>query len=143
MSGVIKRQVKTPKIYFNDTGLLHALLGIRTMQDLLAHPKYGASWEGFVIEEVIRSLEPDEVYFWATHQGAEIDLIVLKRGKKYGVEIKRADAPTMTSSMRNALEDLKLQRIAVIYPGKKRYSLHKKVDVIPFDAIAGGSNTIF
>ncbi|MCK5259455.1 MAG: ATP-binding protein [Candidatus Omnitrophica bacterium] len=138
-----KRQIKSPKIYFYDTGILHSLLGIQTKNDLLAHPKYGASWEGFVIEEVIRSVEPHEVFFWATHQGAEIDLVFNKGGRMYGVEIKRADAPTMTPSMRIALEDLKLERIAVIYPGKRRYSIHKQVDVVPFDEISGGMKRLF
>ncbi|MCP4648449.1 MAG: ATP-binding protein [PVC group bacterium] len=133
-----KRQVKSPKIYFFDTGILHSLLGIQTKNDLLAHPKYGASWEGFVIEEVIRSVEPHEVFFWATHQGAEIDLVFNKGGRMYGVEIKRADAPTMTPSMRIALEDLKLERIFVIYPGNRRYSVNKQVEVIPFDEIHDG-----
>jgi predicted AAA+ superfamily ATPase len=142
-ANIKKRQVKAPKIYFHDTGILHALLGVRTMNELLAHPKHGASWEGYVIEEVIHSVEPDDVYFWATHQGAEIDLVFSKGGRMYGVEIKRADAPTMTPSMRVALEDLKLERITVIYPGEKRYSLHKKVDVVPFKTITGGMKTMF
>ncbi|MCK5215546.1 MAG: ATP-binding protein [Candidatus Omnitrophica bacterium] len=138
-----KRQVKSPKIYFYDTGILHALLGIHTMNDLLAHPKHGASWEGFVIEEVIRSVNPDDAYFWATHQGAEIDLVFSKGGRMYGVEVKREDAPTMTPSMRISLEDLELTNIAVIYPGKKRYSLHKKIDVVPFDDILSGMKELF
>ncbi len=142
-ANIKKRQVKAPKIYFHDTGILHALLGARTMNELLAHPKHGASWEGYVIEEIIRSVEPDDVYFWATHQGAEIDLVFTKGGRMYGVEVKRADAPTMTPSMRIALEDLKLERIAVIYPGDKRYSLHKKVEVVPFETITGGMKAIF
>lgn len=142
-ANIKKRQVKAPKIYFYDTGILHTLLGIRTMEDLLAHPKHGASWEGFVIEEAIRAVGPDDVYYWATHQGAEIDLVFTKGGKMYGIEVKRADAPTMTPSMRIALEDLKLERIAVIYPGNKRYSLHKKIDVVPFETITGGMKEIF
>jgi hypothetical protein len=108
------------------------------MEDLLAHPKHGSSWEGFVIEEVIHAVEPDDVYYGGTHQGAEIDLILFKGGRMYGIEVKRADAPTMTPSMRIALEDLKLERIAVIYPGERRYSLHKKIDVVPFETIKGG-----
>ena len=138
-----KRQVKSPKIYFNDTGILHALLGIQNQKDLLRHPKYGASWEGFVLEEVIRAVEPHEVFFWATHQGAEIDLVFNKGGQMYGVEIKRQDAPRMTPSIKHALEDLKLERIAVIYPGQRRYSIHKQVDVVPFDEILGGMKGLF
>ena len=137
-----KRQVKAPKIYIRDTGMLNSLLGLKTEAEISRHPSCGASWEGYVIEEVIRSVDPDDVYFWATHQGAEIDLVFTKGGRMYGVEIKRADAPTMTPSMRIALEDLKLERIAVIYPGEKRYSLHKKIDVVPFEKITQGLKEI-
>ena len=142
-ANIKKRQVKAPKIYFYDTGILHALLGVRTMNDLLSHPKHGASWEGHVIEEVIRSVDPDDVYYWATHNGAEIDLVFSKGGRMYGVEVKRADAPTMTPSIRIALKDLKLERIVVIYPGEKKYSLHKKVNVVPFGTIVGGMKAMF
>ncbi len=138
-----KRQVKAPKIYIRDSGILHSLLGIRTRDDLLANPKYGASWEGYVIEEIINFAEPDDVYFWATHNGAEIDLVFSKGGKMYGVECKRADAPAMTPSMRIALEDLKLERIAVIYPGRQRYFLHKQVEAVPFEAVVNGFKGIF
>ncbi len=96
-----------------------------------------------VIEQLIRILEIDYPYFWATHQGSEIDLIFNKGGQMYGVEIKRADAPTITSSMKFVLEDLKLKRIAVIYPGNRRYSIHKQIDVVPFDEILGGMKGIF
>jgi len=138
-----KRQVKSPKIYIRDTGLLHALIGINLEQELPRHPVCGASWEGFVIEEIIRWVEPQDVYYWATHQGAEIDLIFFKGGRMYGVEIKRQDAPTMTTSIRTALEYLKLERIAVIYPGSRRYSIHKQVDVVPFDEVLGGMKGLF
>lgn len=138
-----KRQVKAPKIYIRDSGILHSLLGIRTMDGLLAHPKYGASWEGHVIEGIINFAEPGDVYFLATHNGAEIDLVFSKGGRMYGVECKRADAPAMTPSMRVALADLKLARIAVIYPGKQRYSLHKQVEAVPFEAVVGGFKGIF
>jgi predicted AAA+ superfamily ATPase len=142
-ANIKKRQVKAPKVYIRDTGVLHSLLGLKTEAEVLRHPRCGSSWEGYVIEEVIHSVEPEDVYFWATHNGAEIDLVFLKGGRMYGVEIKRADAPTMTPSMRIAFEDLKLERIAVIYPGEKRYSLHKKVEVVPFETIAGGMKGIF
>lgn len=138
-----KRQVKSAKIYFNDTGILHSLLGIQTEKDLFNHPKYGISWEGFVIEEIIRSLGLNEVFFWATHQGAEIDLIFNEGGRMYGIEIKRADAPAMTASLRNALEDLKLERIAVIYPGNRSYAIDEKVTVVPFNKILGGMKSLF
>ena len=138
-----KRQVKAPKAYIRDTGILHALLGLKNESEILVHPRCGASWEGYVIEQVIRSVEPDDVYFWSTHNGAEIDLVFSKGGRMYGLECKRADAPTMTPSMRIALDDLKLERIIVIYPGEKRYSLHKKVEVVPFDEMMGGMKGMF
>jgi len=126
-----KRQVKAPKIYFRDSGLLHCLLGIHTPHDLQAHPKSGASWEGYAIEEVIKSVAPDEYYFWATHNGAEIDLFLLKNGRRLGVECKRVDAPRMTPSMRIAIEDLNLDLLVVIYPGEQTYPLTEKVTVMP------------
>lgn len=129
-----KRQVKAPKIYVRDTGLLHTLLGLRTRRDLLTHPKLGASWEGVVIEQLLRIVEPDQAYFWATHQGAELDLLMLQGPRRVGVEIKRSDAPSLTSSMRIALKDLRLDKLWVIYPGKERYALNDRVTAIPFDA---------
>jgi len=142
-TNIKKRQVKSPKIYIHDCGVLHALLGLKTRTGLLGHPRCGASWEGYVIEEVIRSVKPDDVYFWATHQGAEIDLVLTKGGRMYGIECKRADAPTMTPSMRIALEDLKLEHIAVIYPGHKRYPIHNKIDAVPFESVPEGMKGIF
>ena len=126
-----KRQVKAPKIYVRDTGLLHALLGIANQRDLEHHPKVGASWEGYAVEEVLKALRPDEAYFWATHGGAEIDLVLFRNGRRIGVECKRADAPVLTNSMRTALADLKLDRLHVVYPGEKQYSLAKNVEAIP------------
>ncbi|MDD4294590.1 MAG: ATP-binding protein [Candidatus Omnitrophica bacterium] len=138
-----KRQVKSPKIYFRDIGLLNVFLGLQNEVDILRHPQCGFSWEGFVIEQLIRILEIDYPYFWATHQGAEIDLVFNKGGQMYGVEIKRQDAPRMTPSIKHALEDLMLERIAVIYPGSRRYSIHKQVDVVPFDEIQSGMRGLF
>lgn len=126
-----KRQVKAPKVYVRDSGLLHALLGIADRRNLELHPKVGASWEGFAIEEVLKAVRPDEAYFWATHQGAELDLLLFKHGRRIGVECKRMDAPTMTPSMRVALSDLKLDRLLVIYPGDRRYPLADHVEVVP------------
>jgi predicted AAA+ superfamily ATPase len=126
-----KRQVKAPKVYVRDTGLLHALLGIASQRDLEHHPKVGASWEGYAVEEVIKALRPDESYYWATHGGAEIDLVLFKNGRRIGVECKRADAPVLTSSMRTALTDLKLDQLYVVYPGDKAYTLARNVEVIP------------
>src|SRR3990167_982924 len=137
-----KRQVKAPKVYIRDTGILNSFLELKTEAEILRHQTCGASWEGFVIEQLIRILEIDHPYFWATHQGAEIDLVFNKGGRMYGVEVKRADAPAMTPSMRIALEDLKLERIAVIYPGNKRYSLDKKIEVVPFNDMAGGMKAL-
>ena len=103
-----KRQVKSPKVYFRDTGLLHQLLGIRSERDLLTHPKSGASWEGYIVEEVVKAVRPDQAFFWATHSGAELNLLLFKDGRRFGIECKRVDAPRLTPSMRIALEDLEL-----------------------------------
>jgi predicted AAA+ superfamily ATPase len=130
-ANLAKRQVKSPKIYVRDSGLLHQLLGIDSEKALLSHPKLGASWEGFAIEQVLASEPHDEAYFWATHQGAEIDLILRRGDTLFGVECKRADAPGMTPSMRIAMEDLGLKRIAVLYPGHRRYALSDAVEVVP------------
>ncbi len=138
-----KRQVKSPKVYFRDTGLLHHLLGIVTEKDLLSHPKCGASWEGYAVEETLRVVEPDEAYFWATHQGAEIDLVLIKRGKMYGVEFKCVDAPRLTKSMQIALHDLQPERIAVVYPGSNRYPLADLVEAVPIAALEQGMNGLF
>lgn len=131
-----KRQVKSPKIYVRDSGLLHQLLGIRTDKELLSHPKCGASWEGYAVEEALKHFQPDEAYFWATHQGAELDLLLFKDGRRLGVEIKRMDAPTLTPSMRIALENLRLNQLVILYPGSTRYTLAKRVEVLPLAALA-------
>ena len=138
-----KRQVKAPKIYFRDTGLLHQLLGIRSEKELLSHPKCGASWEGYVIEETIKATEPDDAYYWATHGGAEIDLVLIKNGRMLGVECKRMDAPRITPSIRIAREELNLQQIAVVYPGRKRYALSNGVAAVPLNAVAEGMKGLF
>lgn len=132
-----KRQVKAPKIYIRDAGLLHQLLGIVTERELQTHPKLGASWEGYVLEEALAALQPDEACFWGTHQGAEIDLVVRRNGRMLGVECKRTDAPRMTPSLRIALDDLHLESIAVIYPGTKRYSIAPRIEAVPFGEIWG------
>ena len=131
-----KRQVKSPKIYFRDSGLLHQMLGLRTRDELLRHPKYGASWEGYVIEETIKATQPDEAYFWATHGGAELDLLLFMDGRRFGVEVKRMDAPRLTPSMRSALEDLGLEQLTVLYPGERRYRLAEQVEVVPMAELA-------
>jgi hypothetical protein len=138
-----KRQVKAPKIYLRDTGLLHYLLGLHTEEELLVHPRLGASWEGYAIEETIKMVEPDEIYFWGTHTGAELDLLLIKDGRRLGVEYKREDAPSLTPSMRIAMEDLKLEQTAVIYPGRQRYSLTAKINAVPVTALADGMKDLF
>lgn len=132
-----KRQVKAPKVYFRDSGLLHYLLGIRSPLELQTHPKCGASWEGYVIEQVLKAIEPDEAYFWATHGGAELDLLMLKHGRKLGVECKRIDAPRLTPSMRIALDDLQIDHLAVIYPGDRRYPLADRITAVPLETLSG------
>lgn len=131
-----KRQVKSPKVYVRDSGLLHQLLGLETEKALLSHPKLGASWEGFVIEQVLASEPHDEAWFWATHQGAEIDLLLRRGDQLLGVECKRADAPKLTPSIRIVLEDLRLARVAVVYPGATRYALGGRVEAVPLATLA-------
>lgn len=126
-----KRQVKAPKIYVRDTGLLHALHGLSTSDELLGHPKLGASWEGFVIEQLISLLATRDTYYWGTHAGAELDFMTIVRGRRHGFEIKYADAPGPTKSMHTALADLGLAHLWVIYPGEKRYELTEKISVVP------------
>ena len=131
-----KRQVKSPKVYVRDSGLLHALLNLSDADAVLGHPKAGASWEGFLLEQVLHRARPSQAYFWATHQGAELDLLMFKHGRRVGVEFKLADAPKLTPSMRIAMTDLKLDRLLVIYPGKKPYALADRIEVIPARGIA-------
>lgn len=133
-----KRQVKAPKVYLRDSGLLHTLLDVRTDRQMLSHLKVGASWEGYVIEEVLKTVRPDASFFWATHTGAELDLLLFKGGRRYGVEIKFQDAPRLTPSMRIAMEDLHLERLTVLYPGDLRYELAERVTVVPLAEIATG-----
>ncbi len=118
-----KRQVKAPKIYIRDSGLLHYLWGVADVDALWQHPKSGFSWEGFALEQVLHVAQPDEAYFWATHAGAELDLLMFKHGLRVGVEFKRVDAPKMTASMHIALQDLKLDALYVVYPGTRRYTI--------------------
>lgn len=126
-----KRLVKSPKLYFRDTGLLHTLLGIRTEMELLHHPKLGASWEGFVVESLLRELTPQDAWFYAVHAGSELDLLMDIGGRRIGVEVKRADAPTVTKSMQIALQDAKLDALWVVYPGSREYALTDRITVRP------------
>jgi len=138
-----KRQVKSPKVYFRDTGLLHQLLRVRSERDLLTHPKLGASWEGYVIEEILKAVRPDEAYFWATHGGAELDLLLLKDGRRVGVECKRVDAPRLTRSIHIALDDLQLEHLVVVYPGEQSYPLSERVTAVPLETLAAGGEGIW
>ncbi|HNW93660.1 MAG TPA: DUF4143 domain-containing protein, partial [bacterium] len=137
-ANLAKRQVRSPKIYIRDSGLLHELLGIGSYDELLAHPHGGASWEGMVIEEVIAAERPDAVFLAATHQGAELDLLLLKDGRRLGVEVKRADAPSLTPSMKIACTDLQLEQLVVLYPGNRTYPLSEKVTVRPLATLVDG-----
>jgi len=133
-----KRQVKAPKIYVRDSGLLHQLLGINSTRTLLTHPKVGASWEGFVIDQILMTEPYDECFFWATHQGAEIDLVLRRGNILLGMECKRTDTPGLTPSIRVALNDLGLERVAVVYPGTKRFPIAKQVEAIPLQIFSRG-----
>ena len=130
-ANVRKRQVKSPRIYVRDTGLLHTLLTLETGDELAGHPKVGASFEGFAVEQLAGTFEAGGVYFWATHGGAELDLLVMQGGKRYGFECKLADAPGTTRSMRAALNDLELEHLWVVYPGTEAYPLDDRISVLP------------
>ena len=131
-----KRQVKAPKVYVRDSGLLHALLGLGTEREILSHPKAGASWEGYAMEEVLQSVRPEAAHFWATHTGAELDLLLIVRGRRIGIEVKFQDAPRLTPSMRIALADLGLAHLVVIYPGDTRYPMSDRVTAVPLAELA-------
>jgi predicted AAA+ superfamily ATPase len=130
-----KRQVRAPKIYIRDSGLLHSLIQVRTLGDLQGHPKIGASWEGFALDHVIQALRGRDVYFWATHAGAELDTMAIVGGKRYGFEFKYSDAPGRTRAMRIAIGDLGLKQLWVVYPGNREYALDRDITVIPIDSI--------
>jgi len=125
-----KRVVKSPKVYVRDSGLLHSLLGIPDFLALQGHPKIGASWEGFVIEQILSWAGERNAYFWATHSRAELDLMVMAKGKRWGFEVKYQDAPTITKSMRIAMQDLELERLWVVYPGQNGYLMDEKVECV-------------
>lgn len=133
-ANITKRQVKSPKFYFSDTGVFHSLARIQNREDLLAHPRLGSSWEAFVLSS-IRAKYKGEIYFWNTQSDAEIDFLLPKEQGLFGVEAKFSDAPKITPSMRIGLEDLKLKKIFVVYPGEKAYSLGEKIEVIPLQRL--------
>lgn len=126
-----KRQVRAPKVYVRDTGLLHRLLGLDDETALLGHPKVGASWEGFVLEQLLARHDLARPWFWATHGGAELDLFVERGGERLGFEIKRTDRPTVTPSMRHALTDLHLDRLVVVHAGEHEFPLAERIDAVP------------
>ncbi|MBM3837447.1 MAG: ATP-binding protein [Verrucomicrobia bacterium] len=130
-----KRQVKSPKVYLRDSGLLHELLGIASFAALEAHPKLGASWEGFALEEVLRVTDDREAYFWNTQGGAELDLFVFLNGQRYGFEFKYADAPAVTKSLEVARRDLKLKRAFIVHPGRQSYPLNAWADAVGIAAL--------
>lgn len=131
-----KRQIKSPKVYVRDSGLLHFLLGIDSMGALRSHPRYGASWEGFALEQTLTILGERDTYFWSTLRGAELDLLLLRQGNRYGFEFKCTDAPSMTRSIHIALEDLRLKKLYVVYPGTERYNLDMYVEALPLTALS-------
>jgi predicted AAA+ superfamily ATPase len=130
-----KRQVKAPKIYIRDSGMFHSLIKVSTLAELQGHPKIGASWEGFALEHMIHVFRTRDAYFWATHSGAEIDLMVMIAGKRHGFEFKYTDAPGRKRSMHIAIEDLGLEHLWVIYPGDQKYALDSKITAIPLEEI--------
>ena len=134
---IAKRQVKAPKIYIADSGILHALLNIKTIMDLEGHPKVGASWEGFLLSQVVRHLgvSAEDCFFWATHGGAELDLLIVRGQKRLGFEFKRTSAPKITTSMRSALADLKLQSLDIIHAGDCTFQLDKRVRAVSFSRV--------
>jgi uncharacterized protein len=127
-----KRQVRSPKVYFSDTGLLHSFLGLRTQRDLLEHPRLGASWEEFALEQVVSVLgaRSDECYFWATHTGAELDLLVVRGRRRLGFEFKRTEGPRITPSVRSALQDLGLDTLNIVHAGTETFPLAERVRAV-------------
>ena len=130
-----KRQVKSPKVYVRDSGLLHALAGLPSQRAVEESPRLGASWEGFVVEIAIRLVGERNAYFWGTQAGAELDLLLMLGGKRYGIEVKYGDAPGLTKSMHTALSDLKLHKLWVVYPGRESFALEKRVDLVSLGAL--------
>ncbi len=140
-----KRQVKAPKLYVSDSGLLHSLLGLQDERDLEGHPKVGASWEGFALDEVVRHMgaRAEDCYFWATHAGAELDLLIVRGRRRWGFEIKKTSAPGLTRSMHIAIKDLRLDRLDVIHAGRDTFALAPKVRAVALaDVTSSGHRVI-
>ena len=136
---ISKRQVRSPKVYIADSGVLHALLGLTDRTDVMSHPKVGASWEGFVIQQIVQLMRApsEQCFHWSTHTGAELDLLVLDGSKRYGFEVKRSEAPRLTPSMRSAVETLGLDRLDVVHAGTQRYRLAERVRALPAGELVG------
>jgi predicted AAA+ superfamily ATPase len=130
-SNIGKRQIKSPKVYLRDSGLLHGLLGIRNQEELLSHPKAGASWEGFALDQVLAVTGREDSWFWGTHQGAELDLLLFRGGKAYGFEFKLTNKPGTTKSLKTALDDLQIEKAWIVHPGEKQFPVHDKVEALP------------
>ena len=136
---ISKRQVRSPKVYIADSGVLHALLGLTDRTDVTSHPKVGASWEGFVVQQIVQLLQAssEQCFHWSTHTGAELDLLVLDGSRRYGFEVKRSEAPRLTRSMRSAVETLNLDRLDVVHAGTQRYRLAGRVRALPAGELVG------
>lgn len=133
-----KRQVRAPKVFLRDSGILHSLLQIPGKPELLGHPKLGASWEGFAMEQILAALNTRDAYFWSTHSGAELDLLILRHSRRFGFEFKFTDAPARTRSMHSALQDLQLTRLWVVHPGTESYPLDERIDALPLARFHSG-----
>ena len=132
---IAKRQVKSPKIYFRDTGLLHSLLDLNDYHALCGHPQVGTSWEGFAIEQVLTSIRPAQAYFWATYSHAELDLFFIRNGRRYGLEFKMSESPSKTRSMDIAIDNLKLDKLLIVYPGEQSWPVDNKITVCPVNKV--------
>lgn len=126
---ISKRQVKSPKVYFRDSGLLHSLLDLPDYLAVAGHPLAGASWEGFALEQILRIVRPSQAYYWATYSHAELDLFFILNGRRYGLEFKFSEAPDITKSMKIAIESLKLDRLLIVYPGDKHWPVSEQISV--------------
>ena len=128
---IAKRVMKSPKVYLRDSGMLHYLLGLESMRDLAGHPRYGASWEGFALEQVLLAHGDRESYYYATKRGAELDLLLRRRGRHWGFEFKASETPRVTKSMHTVLRDLELEHLWVVYPGPSEYPMHDRITALP------------